>query len=175
MRAKTVNFERGKDPKTSMEIGNQNLRNVKYALENEDWKAPALQSMIDGLEEGSVNPSLADELIDRSIRDVVAGHSLLWYEWYDEDHISYWNTDSEEYIIEIDPPGFFEDLKIICKILSIKSFQDFEFKIEAYCDIDNTKHFEQEHVFEKNDEAFDIRYVINDISRVAEATVKNIE
>lgn len=174
MRAKTINFERGKDPKTSMDIGNKNLRNVKKALENENWVVPALQSMIDGLEEGSVKPSMADDLMHESIRDVVSGYSLLWYEWFVEDSASYWNTNSKEYIIEMNPTGFSIDLRIICKLLSIKSLQDYEYKIEVYCDIDGTKHFEQEHVFEKDDPAFDIRYVINDIGRVAEATVKNI-
>ena len=67
MRAKTVNFERGKDPKEVLEIGNKNLRDFNHMFKSKQCYSEPMQPMILGLLEGSVKELDAVKFVEKAI------------------------------------------------------------------------------------------------------------
>jgi len=184
MRAQTVNFERGQDPKDALSIGNRNARNFKKALKNRDYLGRYLETMINGLTEGSIPEKDAINFIEGAIMEFHAKRHILWKDWYFENGFSFWGSDIDKFIITFDLPedsdhwGF---LKIRSEIyesesgLAGKIFEiDTVLQSEKVGEEAIEEHFHQNNVFPPGDHSFHMKFVIKQISEVVEATIKNM-
>jgi hypothetical protein len=189
MRAQTVNFERGLDPKDSLEIGNKNAREFRKALREKDYFSPALQNMIIGLREKSVSEKDAIKFLDGAINkyDKDRGQTIIWYDWYhDSWNNAYWNTNYDKFIITIEMPDnekleMEQDRKVICEINETLSGDHGQmFQIRTYAHIKNDfgnfyeDHFEKENVFFPNDGAFNLLWTCRLINHVVETAIKEL-
>jgi hypothetical protein len=193
MRAKTVyeniNFERGIDPKDSLEIGDKEAREFKKALRGKDYFAPVLANMINGLVKKTVSEKEAIRFVDGAIDkfDKSKNQKLLWYEWYQDSwNNAYWNTDHDKFIIKVEMPDnelfdMDQDRKVICEISPILSseFGDM-FKIRSFAKIKNEYEnfyetpFYKENVFLPNDDAFTLLWACRSINYVVETVIKEL-
>ncbi len=185
MRAQTVNFERGLDPKDSLEIGNKEGREFRIALRNKNYFAPVLENMINGLEQGFVSEEYAIKFTDGAIERFDKHSKLLWIDWYhDTGNNAYWNSNSGKWIISVDIPVNDLELerKIICEISqSFNKEKKFSiYKVRGFARIKSLEedfpedHFEKENVFYPGDELFTLMWSIKVISRVIETVIKNL-
>jgi len=189
MRAKTINFERGLDPKDALEIGNKNAREFRQALQEKSYFSHALKNMIIGLQEKSITEKDAIKFVDGAIDkfDKSRGQNILWYEWYhDSWNNAYWNTNYDKFIITIEMPAnekleMDQDRKVICEISETLSGDHGQmFKMRAYAHIKNDfedfyeDHFEKENVFFPNDDSFSMLWACRLINYVVETVIKEL-
>jgi hypothetical protein len=195
MRAKTINFERGLDPKDALEIGDKEAREFRKALRYEDYFYPVLKNMINGLKKKTVNEKEAINFVNGGInefniwRNKKYKNSLGpdWYQWYKETrNNAYWNTDHDKFIITIQMPdneklNMDQDRKIICEISPTFSQINGEiFRIRSYAHIKNNfenfyeDHFEKENVFLQHDESFTLLWACKMINSVVETVIKEL-
>ena len=185
MRAKTVEFERGRDPKDTLELGNKNLRYLNKITREKKWFAP-LQPVINGLMEGSIPEKDAVNFIERAIVHYDTRKGLVWYEWFEESGNVFWDKQSEKMFITFEMPenetsvGDTEYLKIYCDLLQNESFiHDQTYQIHSWLWLTNLsgngeEHFAESRLFYPDDEHFKMSVAINIISKVVEDTIKNI-
>lgn len=183
MRAKTVNFERGLNPKDALEIGNENARDFKKAIAEKNYFGTHLQTMIDGLKEGSIKEKDVKVFVYEAISSYDSNRNLLWHEWFEKTGLIFWRKDVEKFIITFDLPhdSFWGDLKIqseISEVISTQMGKMFEINTVLQSkkpDEDLVEeHFHQNNAFIPKFDLFTIRSVIQQISRVVEATIKEI-
>lgn len=182
MRAKSVSFERGKDPKDTLEIGNKNLRIFNKMLKNKLWFAP-LQPVINGLTEGSIPESDLEKFIERAIIHFDTKKSLSWYDWFIENGNVFWDNQGEVLIITFDMPDndYFESRRVYCEILRSENWiLAAHYTIHSYLKTINEEWeedrlFHQSNLYYSDDENFKMSSAINQISRVVEDAIKNLD
>lgn len=185
MRAKTINFERGKDPKDTLEIGNKNVRDFRKALKEKDYLGAHLQTMILGLTEGSIPEKDAIQFVEGAIRYYDKNKELLWYDWYFENGYCFWAKDVHKFVITFEMPedDYWGDLKVRTEIFESKSLQYESPIFESNTVLQSInltnnirdQHFQQNHMFYSDDQFFKMGIIINQISRVVETTIKEMD
>lgn len=182
MRAKEVSFERGKDPKDVLELGNKNLRAFRKMVDDKNWFGP-LQPLIRGLMEGSIPEKEAIKFIDRGIIHYDTRRSLAWYKDWEETGNCFWDKQADKlWIIFEMPPADFLDItryrKIYCQILESENFIHREhYAIQSYLKITQDKgmgeeNFHESMLFYPDDDNFKISNIINIINKTVENTIK---
>jgi len=185
MRAQTVNFERGLNPKDALEIGRKNARDFRKALQEKDYRGEGhLQNMINGLTEGSIPEDEAIKFIENGIIHFNTKRSLHWYEWFSKDGYCFWGSDVDKFIITFDMPDFDyfgQSLwrKIRCEIFEVESLQDWRYEIDTKLQVEGENNsmreiFPQNNVFPANDPVFKLGTVVHSISRVVENAIRNL-
>lgn len=184
MRAKTVNFERGLDPKDSLEIGNKNIRSFRNVLNEKDYLSPHLQTMILGLTEGSIQEKDAIQFVEGAIKYYDKNRELLWYDWYFDNGYCFWAKDVQKFVITFSLPedDYWGVLNIRTEIFESKSLQYASPVFESnsilyshnFTNQRRADHFHQNHMFHPDDPVFKMGVIINQITRVVEASIKNM-
>jgi len=182
VRAKTVNFERGMDPRDSMGIGDPDARKFMEAFRDKDYFAPVLESMLNGLKKGSIKEENAVRFTHGAVLKAEAKQRFAWYEWFKESGLMFWSPKSKEFIITFDLPDIdFLDLtkyrKIRCKISTgtigygIESFLQVQTSGEEFVE----EIFHHDNIFMGSDPIFTLAFVLKSISTVVETTIKNMD
>ena len=187
MRAQTVNFERGKEPKDALGIGNKNARTFNKALHEKDYFAPVLENMLEGLNEGSVLEKDAVKFVHGAISKADVKQKFAWYDWFYDEGLLFWNSQGEEFIITFDLPeikflNITKYRKIRCKILKNEfSHGNYDYEISSFLQVQSDEEelveevFHQNNVFPLDDDIFTMAFVCKSISSVVEATIKNMD
>lgn len=182
MRAKSVSFERGRDPKDTLEIGNKNLRYLNTMFRKKRWFAP-LQPIIAGLSEGSIPEKEVVKFIERGIIHYDTRKSLLWYDWFMEDGNIFWDNQEERLMITFEIPGndYFEYRKVYCEFLRSENFvHGNHYIIHSWLKAtqengESETLFDQSNLFFVDDREFKLSLAINQMSRVVEDTIKSLD
>jgi len=187
MRAQTVNFERGLEPKDSLGIGDKNARTFNKALHEKDYFAPVLENMLNGLNEGSVLDKDAVQFVHEAISKANVKQKFAWYDWFYDNGLLFWNPHGEEFIITFDLPeikflNITKYRKIRCKILKDElSHGNYDYEISTFLQVQSDEEefveevFHQNNVFPLNDNIFTMAFVCKSISKVVESTIKNTD
>ena len=186
MRAKTINFERGKDPKDALEIGNKNARYFRKALKSDNvYNIPVLSNMIDGLAEGSITIAEAERFVRKAISDYDKKQKLLWYDWMYDGEV-FWDKYGEQLVIKFPMPNNellevdreIEIRATIAKSMSEENGEMFKSRVLAKVkdpDLDYAEeHFDQDNWFDPDDLHFGMGFIINKIRSVVENVIKNL-
>lgn len=189
MRAKSVNevkFERGQNPKDSMELGNENLRKFNKALNSRNYFAPVLEPMLDGLKEGSIKERDAVRFIDGAFAKYHPRRNLIWYDWWTDSGHAYWDNDLNRFFITFDLPEIdFLDItkyrKLICILMESENWvHDRHYLINSRMRIEDSpgpdveETFAETNMFYPDDPVFKIPALIHNINKVVETTIKNM-
>lgn len=181
--SESLEFERGQDPKDALSIGNRNARKFRKVLKEKDYLGAHLETMLDGLKEGSISEREAEQFVYGAISAFDEIRHLLWYDWFYEDPIVFWGSDVEKFIITFGLPEdqFWGDLNIRCEIFEESKSKNFQRHYEITSVLQSQKpgesteeHFHQNNMFLTTDNIFSMKSAINQISRVVEATIKNM-
>ena len=189
MKAKTVNFKRGLDPKDVLEIGNKEVREFRIALMKKEYFYPVLQNMIRGLKNGSILEKDAIKFVSGAINKFYKSKNkrFLWQDWYNNSlNNSYWNSNNDKFIIQIELPqntllDKFPEGKVICELSDSFSvdFGDM-FRIKVFASIKNNdegyfeNHFRKENIFDSNDYFFSMDWVCKLINTTVETVIKEL-
>jgi len=173
MRAKTVNFQRGLDPKEALEIGNENLRQFHKDMDNGNFLAP-LHILMDGLERGYISDKEADEFIIGAVR-TSAPRYWEWTKWFEDTRNIYWSEFNESLNINFTLPDFKRIKTWIGKITEHDGGYWFKMRTSSTDKNGNGYGIETENVFSDDDYAFTSKFILNQINRVFTETVRNID
>ena len=182
MRAKTVEFERGRDPKDALSIGNERLRQFRRFVKDKKWFAP-MQTMIDGLMEGAIPEKEAVDFVERAIVHYDTRKSLIWYKDFEETGNVFWNKQNDNLSIifempEVDFLNITKYRKVYSEILRNESFiHDRTYQIHSWLKITQDdgeveELFQQHNLFYPYDTSFKMSNVIHQINKVVEDTIK---
>jgi len=173
MRAKTVNFERGIDPKDSLQIGNVQLRKFKEDLRNKNFLA-TYDNLVDLLEGGFISDKDAEEFIVGGVKEYAPKH-FEWVEAFMETNNIYWSKFDESLNINFVLPNFKRINTWIGKISTAEGHIVFRMKTGSYSPEGKDYDIKEANVFYYNDELFGVRYLLKQIDRVIASTNINIE
>ena len=183
VRAREVNFERTNDPKETLGIGNENLRYLNKIKREKRWFAP-LQKVIAGLVEGSIPEKSVVDFIERAIIYFDTRKGLSWYEWFSEDGNIFWDPQEEKLVITFYMPenDYFEYRKIYCELLRSDNFiHGNHYIIHSWLKATKQETGETENLFDQSnlfyveDSNFKMSVAINQMSKVVEDTIKNLD
>lgn len=182
-------FIRGQEPKDALGIGDPAARKFKKSLSERDYYADVLDSMIDGLTSGSIKERDAVRFVKGGIDKHYPRKTVLWYKWYNDYNHTFWGEDIKKFIISFNMPDIeFHDITtnrtIRCEFnrMSDAGFSNLDnhYEITTWLQASELgndtldEHFHQHNVFYPADPQFNMRFVVNSISRVVEAAVKNM-
>ena len=190
VRAKSVNenirFERGHDPKDSMEIGYENARIFRKALNGAHYYAPVLEPMLDGLKEGSIKVEEADKFIWEALVAYNDRKRIAWFNWFINTSNISWDSNRDELEITFDMPeleflGDTKYRKIVCRMGESDTFvHGRHYIINTRLDIVEDgkvedQIFHETNMFYADDEVFKIPALIHNINKVVETAIKNMD
>jgi len=178
MRAKTVNFERGIDPKDSLQIGNAKLRKFKEDLRSKNFLAP-YDNLVDLLEEGFISDKDAEEFIIGGVKEYAPKHYRLseeseWVEAFLKTNNIYWSKFDESLNINFVLPNLKRINTWIGKISTAEGHIVFRMKTGSYSPEGNDYDIKEANIFYYNDEVFCVKYLLKQIDRVVSSTNINI-
>ena len=173
MRAKTVNFQRGLDPKEALSIGNENLRKFHKALDDGNFEL-SLDILMNGLEGEYISDQEADEFITGGVR-IFAPSYWKWTEWFYETKNIYWSKFNESLNINFTLPDFKGIKTWIGKITDAEG--NYYYKMRTYSSDKNGKEYgiAEDNVFELDDYMFTTKFILKQINKVFTSTVQNID
>lgn len=169
MRAKTVDFQRGLDPKDSLSLGNENLRKFRKSLAKKDFLVP-WDNMIDLIEAGMITDEDAKEFIVGAIKEYAPKH-IDWLPSFIETANIYWDKFDESLNISFSLPDSKKIQTWIGKISTAEGHIVFKMKTGAYSPDNKDYDIKESNIFYYNDELFGIKFFIRQTSRVI-ATIR---
>jgi len=187
MRAKTVNFERGQDPKDALGIGKEEAREFRKALKSDDtFRIPVISNIINGLTDGFISIAEAERFIRKSIGEYDKYRKLIWYDWMYDDGEIFWDKHSESLVIKFPMPNneksdIIQEREIrttIAKSMSKVNGEMIKTRILAKVEDPATgyteEHFDKDNWFMPTDQTLKMAFIINTINSVVTETIHNL-
>jgi hypothetical protein len=171
LRAKTVSFHRGLDPKDSMGIGYAGRRKFLKDIES-GYFFGSLEVLMEGLEIGYISEEEADHYLTNGISEN-APKSWQWTEGFRKTREIYWNSFEKSLNIDFYLPDY---KKIRTWVGKIHFNGVYYFKMRTTCTDSRGLgyKFQQENIFEPDDYAFTIKFIMSQINKVLAESIKNI-
>jgi hypothetical protein len=172
MRAKTVNFERGLDPKEALDLGNKDLHDFRRAYREGNYKFP-LDTIMDLLESGAISNKEADDFITDGIKNH-SPKSWQWITWFENTRNIYWSDTNESINITFTLPDF-KRIKTWIGKIHFKGV--YFFKMRTISTNKNGKGYgiSEQNVFDEADYMFNIVFITKQINKVFIETARNID
>lgn len=183
MRAKKVQFQRGADPKDTLDIGNKKLRAFLRDLEEGNYFG-SLTPVMELLEEGAIGHDEINEFIIKGIinyaSDMGRRITVSWQSDFLEYHNIFWEARDQVLYIIFNSDEISRVNKYITRISKIRSAdsQRNAYKVITESHSSSIGRMEtgigESNFFDYKDDYFTLKFVIKQISKVFFHTIENL-